>query len=80
MPATHEPVSAVFRAAWMLFLARTVMYGDPQLVIQACFFLLVTSIALTVLPRLRTLLRRLAVAQDGGLPLPRTRYPQSGKR
>jgi len=62
MPTTREPVNAVFRAAWMLFLGRTVMYGDPQLVIQACFFLLVTSAALTTLPRLRTLLRRLAVA------------------
>jgi hypothetical protein len=61
MPASQEPVNAVLRAAWMLFLARTVMYGDPQLVIQACFFLLVTSIALAMLPRLRTMLRRLAV-------------------
>lgn len=61
VPSTREPVGAVMRAAWMLFLARTVMYGDPQLVVQACFGMLVTSGALVMVPRLRGLLRRAAV-------------------
>ncbi len=47
-PATGSSFVVVFRSVGILFLALRVMYGDPQLVVQAGFFILATFVLLVV--------------------------------
>jgi len=68
LPATKDPVDCVLRAAWILFVALRVMYGDPQLIWPGGLHLLIMAallMAVRILVEEDSILGRVSPAPTG---------------